>query len=141
MCLPPHFLKLSTSQNATTPRRFKHFDFQMCSAPEKCALFRHLDFQSGLNIWRFYAFLLFWLRHGLGTAVHFCDTATSKSSPVARCDFMIWIPFEMRLRAQISEPMDVYGFYEMLCEGPPKTFWVVNQCCKQPPLRVGCDAC
>ena len=53
-----HFFDISTSKSAPTLRCFAHFDLEMCFAPERRALFRHLNFQkwSGAEV-----FCTFWL--------------------------------------------------------------------------------
>ena len=40
-----HFLNISTSKSVPKVRCFVHFDFEMCFAPQRRALFRHLNFQ------------------------------------------------------------------------------------------------
>ena len=40
-----HFFDISTSKSGPTLRCFVHIDFEMCFAPQWCALFRYLDFQ------------------------------------------------------------------------------------------------
>ena len=40
-----HFFDISTSKSGPTMVCFVHFDFQMCFAPQRRALFRHLNFQ------------------------------------------------------------------------------------------------
>ena len=40
-----HSFDISTSKSAPSLMCFVHFDFQMCFAPQRCALFRHLNFQ------------------------------------------------------------------------------------------------
>ena len=40
-----HFLDISTSKTAPNPSVFNTFYFQMCFAPQRRALFRHLNFQ------------------------------------------------------------------------------------------------
>ena len=40
-----HFFDISTSKSGPTQRCFVHFDFEMCFAPQRRALFRHLNFQ------------------------------------------------------------------------------------------------
>ena len=40
-----HFLDISTSKSGPTLVCFVHFDFDMCFAPQRRALFRHLNFQ------------------------------------------------------------------------------------------------
>ena len=40
-----HFFDIATSKSGPTLRCFVHFDFEMCFAPQRRALFRHLNFQ------------------------------------------------------------------------------------------------
>ena len=40
-----HFFDISTSESGPTLVCFVHFDFEMCFAPQRRALFRHLNFQ------------------------------------------------------------------------------------------------
>ena len=53
-----HFFDISTSKSAPELVCFVHFDLQMCFAPQRRALFRHLNFQkwSGAGV-----FCTFWL--------------------------------------------------------------------------------
>ena len=47
------FFKISTSKNHPNPSVFVTFYFQMCFAPQRCALFQYLNFQSGPSMWCF----------------------------------------------------------------------------------------
>ena len=40
-----HFFDIATSKSGPTMVCFAHFDFKMCFAPQRRALFRHLNFQ------------------------------------------------------------------------------------------------
>ena len=40
-----HFFDISTSKSGLRPSVFDTFDFEMCFAPQRRALFRHLNFQ------------------------------------------------------------------------------------------------
>ena len=40
-----HFFDIATSKSGPTLRCFVHFDFELCFAPQRRALFRHLNFQ------------------------------------------------------------------------------------------------
>ena len=42
-----HFFDISTSKSCPELVCFVHFDFNMCFAPQRRALFRHLNFQKG----------------------------------------------------------------------------------------------
>ena len=49
-----HFFDIATSKSAPKLRCFVYFDFEMCFAPQRRALFRHHSFQSGPNMVRFF---------------------------------------------------------------------------------------
>ena len=40
-----YFFDISTSKKAQNTQFFYTFDFEMCFAPQRCALFRHLNLQ------------------------------------------------------------------------------------------------
>ena len=44
-----HFFNISTSKSGPILRCFVHFDFEMCFAPQRHALFQHLNFQNCSN--------------------------------------------------------------------------------------------
>ena len=65
-----HFFDIATSKSGPTMVCFAHFDFKMCFAPQRRALFRHLNFQK----WSApLVFCPFWLGNVLRatTGVHF----------------------------------------------------------------------
>ena len=53
-----HFFDISTSKSGPTMVCFVHFDFEMCFAPQRRALFRHLNFQKWSEA---EVFCTFWL--------------------------------------------------------------------------------
>ena len=57
-----HFFDISTSKSAPTLVCFVHFDFQMCFAPQRRALFQHLNCQKWSEAG---VFCTFWLRNVL----------------------------------------------------------------------------
>ena len=63
---------------------FVHFDFEMCFAPQRRALFRHLNFQKCSEHG---VFCTFWLRKcaSRDSGVHFFNISTSKSAPNPWC--------------------------------------------------------
>ena len=68
-----HFFDISTSKSGPDLVCFVHFDFEMCFAPLRRALFRHLNFQK----WSEYGvFCTFWLRNVL-RATTACTFSTS----------------------------------------------------------------
>ena len=118
-----HFFDIWTSKNGPCMVCFVHFDFEMCFAPQRRALFRHLNFQKRSENGVFYTF---WLRNVLRAttpctfstsqlpkvvrspqflthftskcasrhnAVHFFNISTSKSGPALRC----FVPFHFEI--------------------------------------------
>ena len=75
-----HFLDISTSKSGPRMVCFVHFHFEMCFAPQRRALFRHLNFQkwSGPGV-----FCTFWLRNVL-RATTACTFSTSQLPKVVR---------------------------------------------------------
>ena len=57
-----HFFDIATSKSGPKLVCFVHFDFKMCFAPQRRALFRHLNFQKWSET---VSFLHFWLRNVL----------------------------------------------------------------------------
>ena len=78
-----HFFDVSTSKSGPTLRCFVHFDFEMCFAPQRRALFQHLNFQKWSEPLVFCNILTSKCasRHN---GVHFFDVSTSKSGPTLR---------------------------------------------------------
>ena len=75
-----HFFDISTSKSGPSMVCFVHFDFEMCFAPQRRALFRHLNFQK----WSEHGvFCTFWLRNVL-RATTACTFSTSQLPKVVR---------------------------------------------------------
>ena len=55
-----HFFNISTSKSAPNPPCFLHFDVHMCLAPQRHALFEHVNFQ---QCYGHVALFAFWLRN------------------------------------------------------------------------------
>ena len=79
-----HFFDISTSKSAPRPRCFVHFHFEMCFAPQRRALFRHLNCQKWSAPLVFCTFLT-WKCASRHNGVHFFDISTSKSGPKLAC--------------------------------------------------------
>ena len=75
-----HFFDISTSKSGPTLVCFVHFDFKMCFAPQRRALFRHLNFQKSSDT---EVFCTFWLRNVL-RATTACTFSTSQLPKVVR---------------------------------------------------------
>ena len=75
-----HFFNIWTSKSGPNPWCFVHVDFKMCFAPQRRALFQHLDFQK----WSDHGvFCTFWLRNVL-RATTACTFSTSQLPKVVR---------------------------------------------------------
>ena len=75
-----HFFDISTSKSGPTLVCFVHFDFKMCFAPQRRALFRHLNFQKSCE---HVVFCAFWLRNVL-RATTACTFSTSQLPKAVR---------------------------------------------------------
>ena len=75
-----HFCDIATSKSGPRMVCFVHFDFEMCFAPQRRALFRHLNFQKWSENGVFCAF---WLRNVL-RATTACNFSTSQLPKVVR---------------------------------------------------------
>ena len=118
-----HFFDIATSKSGPKLRCFVHFDFEMCFAPQRRALFRHLNCQKWSDT---EVLCTFWLRNVLRATtactfstsqlpkvvrnwgvlciltskcasrhngVHFFDISTAKSVPRPRC----FVPFHFKI--------------------------------------------
>ena len=75
-----HFFDIRTSKSGANMWCFVHFDFEMCFAPQRRALFRHLSLQK----WSEHGvFCTFWLRNVL-RATMACTFSTSQLPKVVR---------------------------------------------------------
>ena len=83
-----HFFDISTSKKGPTMVCFVHFDFKMRFAPQRRALFQHLNCQKWSGAGVLCTFCA--SRHN---GVHFFDISTSKSGPTLRC--FVHFDFEM----------------------------------------------
>ena len=75
-----HFFDISTSKSGPTMVCFVHFDLEMCFAPQRRALFRHLNFQKWSDNG---VFCTFWLGNVL-RATTACTFPTSQLPKVVR---------------------------------------------------------
>ena len=73
-----HFFDISTSKSGPKLVCFGHFHLDMCFAPQRRALFRHLNLQKWSEP---LVFLTFWLRNVLRATT----ACTSKSAPTMVC--------------------------------------------------------
>ena len=88
-----HFFNISTSKSAPNLSVLCPFDFDMCFAPQRRALFHHLNFQKWSEPGVFCTFLL----ENLLRATTVC-TSTSQLPKVVRC----WCALYILLRATMA---------------------------------------
>ena len=72
-----HFFDISTSKSGPRQVWFVHFDFEICCAPQRRALFRHHSFQKWSDVCVLY--ILTSKCASRHNGVNFCDISTSKS--------------------------------------------------------------
>ena len=82
-----HFFNISTSKSGPRMVCFVHFDFEMCFAPQRRALFRHLNLQKWSEP---LMFLTFWLGNVL-RATTACTFSTSQLPKVVRAWCVLYI--------------------------------------------------
>ena len=117
-----HFFDISTSKSGPKLRCFVHFDLEMCFAPQRRALFRHLNFQkwSGAEV-----FCTFWLGNVLRatTACNFSSLIWPAGSAPAALASLLFDPPEPHIigktqcfatflpfRASTSSFFDLFSF-------------------------------
>ena len=96
-----HFFDISTSKSGPTLRCFVHFDFEMCFAPQRRALFRHRNFQKWSDA---EVFCTFWLRNVLRatTACNFSSLIWPAGSAPAALASLLFDPPEPQIIAKNS---------------------------------------
>ena len=115
-----------TSKSGTSMWCFVHFDFEMCIAPQRRALFRHLNFQKWSDTG---VFCTFWLRNVLRTTTA-CTFSTSqlpkisKSGPTLVC--FVHFDFEMCFAPQRRALFRHLNFQKWSDTGVFCTFWLRN---------------
>ena len=84
-----HFFDISTSKSGPTMVCFVHFDLEMCFAPPRRALFRHLNFQKSSDA-ESEVFCTFWLGNVL-RATTACTFSTSQLVKMVRSWCVLYI--------------------------------------------------
>ena len=117
-----HFSNMSTSKSAQNLVCFVHFDLEMCFAPQRRALFEHLNFQKWSENG---VFCTFWLGHVLrATTVHFFDISTSKRAPKLVC--FVHFDLDMCFAPQRRALFHHLNFQKCSEHGVSCTFWLGN---------------
>ena len=109
-----HFFDIRTSKSGANMWCFVHFDLEMCFAPQRRALFRHLNFQKSSDA---EVFCTFWLGNVL-RATTACTFSTSQLPKVVRqwC-VLCWLGFAPQQRALFRHLNFVHFDLEM-CFAP-----------------------
>ena len=91
-----HFFDISTSKSGPTLVCFVHFDLEMCFAPQRRALFRHLNFKKWSDI---DVFCTFWLGNVLcaTTACTFSSLIWPAGSAPAALASLLFDPLEPQI--------------------------------------------
>ena len=91
-----HFFDISTSKSGPTLRCFVHFDLEMCFAPQRRAVFRHLNFQKWSDA---EVFCTFWLGNVLRatTACNFSSLLWPAGSAPAALASLLFDPPEPQI--------------------------------------------
>ena len=119
-----HFFDISTSKSGPRPPVFNTFDFKMCFAPQRRALFQHLDFQEWSEAG---VFCTFWLRNVL-RATTACTFATSQLPKVVRDrQFLTLLTSKCASKSGPRPPVFNTFDFEM-CFAPQRRalFWHLN---------------
>ena len=118
-----HFINIRTSKSGPTLVCFAHFDLEMCFAPQRRALFRHLNFQKWTDAG---VLCTFWLRNVLG-ATTACTFSTSQLPKVVRTWCVLYI-----LTSKCASRHNGVHFFDIATStsGPTMvcfvTFWLQN---------------
>ena len=104
-----HFFDISTSKSHPNMRCFVHLDFQMCFAPQRCALFWHLNFQKWSEN---RVFCTFWLPNVLRatTACNFSSLIWPDGSAPAALASLLFDPPEPQIMEKHSASRLSYLF-------------------------------
>ena len=91
-----HFFDIATSKSGPRMVCFVHFDFKMCFAPQRRALFRHRNFQKWFDTG---VFCTFWLPHVLRatTACNFSSLIWPAGSAPAALASLLFDPPEPQI--------------------------------------------
>ena len=118
-----HFFDISTAKSGPDLVCFVHFDLEMCFAPRRRALFRHLNFQKWSDAG---VFCTFWLGNVLRatTACTFFDISTAKSGPDLVC--FVHFDLEMCFAPQRRALFRHLNFQKWSDAGVLCTFWLGN---------------
>ena len=88
-----HFLNISTSKSAPRMGCFRHFYFQVCFPPQRCALFEHLNFQKCSEAGVFWTFRLPYVIRAT-TACNFSSLISPDGSAPASLANLLFDPLE-----------------------------------------------
>ena len=112
-----HFFDISTSKSGPRPPVFNTFDFEMCFAPQRRALFRHLNFQKWSTP---LVFCPFWLgKFRATTACTFSSLIWPAGSAPAALASLLFDPPE----PQIIGKTQCFATFLPFCASASSFFW------------------
>ena len=126
-----HFFDISTAKSGPELVCFQHFDFEMCFAPQRRALFREPNFQKWSEL---LVFLTFWLPNVLRASTA-CTFSTSQLPKVVRR----WCVLYILTSKCASRHNGVHFFYISTSKSAPKLVCFVHfdlQMCFAPQRRA-----
>ena len=114
-----HFFDISTSKSGPTLVCFVHFDFEMCFAPQRRALFQHLNFQKWSEPG---VFCTFWLANVLRatTACNFSSLIWPDGSAPAAVASLLFDPPEPQI---IGIKTQCFAAFLPFCASASSFFW------------------
>ena len=115
-----------THQSGPIPSVFDTFDFQMCLAPQRPALFWHQDDISTSKVVRARCdlYILTWKCASRHDSMHFFDISTSKSGPSMVC--FVHFDLKMCFAEQLRALFQHLNFQRWSKSGVLWTFWLEN---------------
>ena len=118
-----HFFDISTAKSGPELVCFVHFDLEMCFAPQRRALFRHLNFQKSSDTWGA-LYILTSKCASRHNGVHFFDISTAKSGPELVC--FVHFELEMCFAPQRRALFRHLNFQKWSDNGVFCAFWLGN---------------
>ena len=131
-----HFFDISTAKSGPNLVCFVHFDFKMCFAPQRRALFRHRNFQKWSEP---LVFLTFWLPNVLRatTACNFSSLIWPAGSAPAALASLLFDPPE----PQIIGKTQCFATFLPFRASASSFFWSFSSLCLFPALLFICPYC
>ena len=134
-----HFFDIATSKSGPMLVCFVHFDFKMCFAPQRRALFWHRNFQKWSEPLVFCTFWIFWLGNVLRatTACNFSSLIWPAASAPDALASLLFDPPE----PQIIGKTQCFATFLPFLASASSFFWSFSSLCLFPALLFICPYC